>query len=291
MDVHLLRTFVAVARHGSFSLAARELGYTQSAVSQHIALLESSLGVRLLGRRPVAVTEPGARLLTHAGPILARVEAARADVTGRAGVPPRPVAVAVGALVDSAPLAGALARLRDRTPGVELRVRAVASRDALVAGVRTGRYDVGLVAGITAAGEPVELAGTGPLTAVGVGEQPLVVVAPEGHPLAHRSTVPLPVLADALWLDAPLAAVPLAELAPFVGRRQLTSAVYYGGGDRHTLLAMVAQDHGLAVLPRSPAGAVPPGVVTVAVPGLVHRTELLHQASPGPAAALFLAAL
>ncbi|NUS10965.1 MAG: LysR family transcriptional regulator, partial [Streptomyces sp.] len=80
MDPHLLRTFVAVARHGSFSAAARELGYTQSAVSQHIAALEGDLGAVLLGRRPVAPTPAGARLLEHAEPLLLRLDAARADI-------------------------------------------------------------------------------------------------------------------------------------------------------------------------------------------------------------------
>uniref|UniRef100_UPI00117CA361 helix-turn-helix domain-containing protein n=2 Tax=Streptomyces TaxID=1883 RepID=UPI00117CA361 len=54
MDPHLLRTYVTVARLASFSEAARELGYTQSAVSQHIAALEQDLGAPLLTRRPVA---------------------------------------------------------------------------------------------------------------------------------------------------------------------------------------------------------------------------------------------
>ncbi|MFD5702262.1 helix-turn-helix domain-containing protein, partial [Streptomyces lasiicapitis] len=59
MDPHLLRTYVAVARLASFSAAARELGYTQSAVSQHIAALEQDLGTPLLSRRPVAPPPPG----------------------------------------------------------------------------------------------------------------------------------------------------------------------------------------------------------------------------------------
>ncbi|HEY3508870.1 MULTISPECIES: LysR family transcriptional regulator [Kribbella] len=70
MDPHLLRTFVAVASCGSFSAAAEQLGYTQSAVSQHIAALESDLGTPLLHRRPVVPTPSGERLLEHAGPLL-----------------------------------------------------------------------------------------------------------------------------------------------------------------------------------------------------------------------------
>ena len=77
----MLRTFVAVARLGSFSAAAVELGYTQAAISQQIAALESDLKVPLLNRRPVSPTEAGARLLEHAEALLLRLDAARADVT------------------------------------------------------------------------------------------------------------------------------------------------------------------------------------------------------------------
>ncbi|NUS03412.1 MAG: LysR family transcriptional regulator, partial [Nonomuraea sp.] len=80
MDPNLLRTFVTVARHGSFSAAATELGYTQSAISQQIAALEADLGLPLLSRRPVEPTAAGLRLLEHAGPLLLRLRAARADV-------------------------------------------------------------------------------------------------------------------------------------------------------------------------------------------------------------------
>ena len=73
---------MVVADCRSFSAAARRLGYTQSAVSQHIAALEGDLGTTLLHRRPVAPTEAGERLLEHAAPILLRAEAARVDVRG-----------------------------------------------------------------------------------------------------------------------------------------------------------------------------------------------------------------
>src|SRR3569833_2483453 len=98
MDPHLLRTFVTVARRGSFSAAADELGYTQSAVSQHIASLEADLRTHLLHRRPVGVPEAGARLLEHAEPLLLRLAAARADVRRGGTAPPEHLVVGASSL-------------------------------------------------------------------------------------------------------------------------------------------------------------------------------------------------
>src|SRR5712691_6745090 len=91
-----LRHFLAldaVAREGSFGKAASALGYTQSAVSQQIAMLERQVGQKLVDRpggpKPVSLTEAGKLLLTHAEAIAARVAAAQADLTalsdGQAG--------------------------------------------------------------------------------------------------------------------------------------------------------------------------------------------------------------
>jgi len=78
------------SRAGTFSQAAVELGYTQSAVSQQIAGLERIIGERLIerpgGTRAASLTEAGATLLRHAEAIMARLDAARADIAAlRAG--------------------------------------------------------------------------------------------------------------------------------------------------------------------------------------------------------------
>src|SRR5262249_61475219 len=90
MDPRFLRTFAAVVRLESFSAAARELGYTQSAVSQHIAALEADLGVELLTRRPVAPTEAGGRVLGAGGAVLLRARPGRGGRGGGAAGPPAP---------------------------------------------------------------------------------------------------------------------------------------------------------------------------------------------------------
>jgi len=77
-----LAAFLAVARVGSFTHAAPELGVSQSALSHRIRGLEARLGVRLLTRttRSVAPTEAGERLLRTLGPRFEEIEAELAAV-------------------------------------------------------------------------------------------------------------------------------------------------------------------------------------------------------------------
>src|SRR5437868_4415763 len=82
-----VQAFLAVARHRSFSGAARELGVTRSAVSQAVRQLEEQLRVVLLARttRSVALTDSGRRLLDGAGPGLGQALAALKEVAARPG--------------------------------------------------------------------------------------------------------------------------------------------------------------------------------------------------------------
>src|SRR5579863_7821632 len=82
-----LQSFLAVARHESFSDAARELGVSRSAVSQSVRQLEELVRVVLLTRttRSVSLTDAGRRLVERAGPSLAQVAAALADVSAKPG--------------------------------------------------------------------------------------------------------------------------------------------------------------------------------------------------------------
>src|SRR2546430_9697032 len=94
-----VHAFVAVARHRSFSGAARELGVSRSAVSQSVRQLEEELRVVLLARttRSVSVTDAGRRLAEAAGPGLGQALAALANASAQPGE-------AVGRLRLSAPV-------------------------------------------------------------------------------------------------------------------------------------------------------------------------------------------
>ncbi|GGF15150.1 LysR family transcriptional regulator [Aliidongia dinghuensis] len=78
-----LSYFVRVAEIGSFSDAARDLGRSQSAISQQVRMLESHLRVRLIDRttRRFSLTEAGVRYLSDAKLVLEALAEADAAVS------------------------------------------------------------------------------------------------------------------------------------------------------------------------------------------------------------------
>ena len=79
MEFRQLKTFVTAAQMESFSRAAQELGYSQSAVTVQIRLLEEELGVKLfdrLGKR-ISLTAQGRRFLKQSLQILKEVNQAK----------------------------------------------------------------------------------------------------------------------------------------------------------------------------------------------------------------------
>lgn len=102
MDTRWLRSFVEVVYHQSISRAAEHLGYTQQAVSQHVARLEQTLGATLLHRGPrgVTITAKGERVYFRAQSVLDEVdlmaqevqavEEVTAEITHRGRVLPLP---------------------------------------------------------------------------------------------------------------------------------------------------------------------------------------------------------
>lgn len=82
-----IATFVAIARAGSLSEAARQLRVSKSAVSDRLSELERGLGASLLHRsaRRLTLTEDGAAFLARATLITREVEEAAADMAERRG--------------------------------------------------------------------------------------------------------------------------------------------------------------------------------------------------------------
>jgi LysR family transcriptional regulator, glycine cleavage system transcriptional activator len=84
LSLDLLRGFCAAARHLSFTLAARELFVTQSAISQEVKSLEQQLGTPLFARanRALKLTHAGEQMYRAVSEALASIDATAAQVAG-----------------------------------------------------------------------------------------------------------------------------------------------------------------------------------------------------------------
>jgi DNA-binding transcriptional LysR family regulator len=118
MDLNHVSLFMRVARHESFSRAARELGVPASTASRAVAALEAELGEQLFHRttRKVALTTFGRRLLERVGPAVGSLEVELADLTSDQ------LSLRITAPVDIASVfvAPALAAFGDRHPEVSV---------------------------------------------------------------------------------------------------------------------------------------------------------------------------
>jgi DNA-binding transcriptional LysR family regulator len=119
-----LQAFLAVARHRSFSAAARELGVSRSAVSHTVRQLEEQLGLTMLVRttRSVSLTDAGRRLVDSTGPLLGQLATALAEVSAKPGetvgrlrlsVPPMAIPFVIEPVVPA---------FRSRHPRVEVEI-------------------------------------------------------------------------------------------------------------------------------------------------------------------------
>lgn len=259
LDVRRLRVLRAVVETGSMVAAADELGYTPSAVSQHLAALEREAGAPLLERvgRGVRATPAGRLLAEYTGPVLAKLaeaEAALADLvagrTGRVGVTFFPTAGAT--LVPAA-----VAEFRRRHPAVELQLK-VAEPDRALGALLERTTDVAVVVG-----GPDRPEGTRWLHLL---DDPYYVVVPGSHPLAGRPAVDLGEIADEPWVDTDSVPGPClraildaCELAGFTPRPSVHA------DDYPTTQGLVAAGLGVALVPGLALGAVHPGVTVLRI--------------------------
>src|SRR5438067_1527521 len=146
LDVKRLRVLREVARTGSFSAAAEELGYTQPAVSQQISALEREAGTRLLqrGARGVTLTDAGRTLVEHADAILARLSVAEDELEAIAGLRGGRLRLASFPTAGATLVPLAIAMFSDRHPDVELSLIEAEIEESLPR-LKAGELDVALI--------------------------------------------------------------------------------------------------------------------------------------------------
>jgi DNA-binding transcriptional LysR family regulator len=259
LDLHRLRLLKEFAERGTIAATAAALGYTPSAVSQQLAVLEREAGTALLDRtaRSAELTDAGRRLTAHAERILAQVEEAEADLSVHAREPSGRVSVAAFPTAAAA-FAPALARSLRAHPGLTLLLRQTQRAEGLRQ-VSSAEVDVALVDDWSGGLASTGLASTGSagtesplLRFYPLVRDPLVLVVPRGHRLADPAEpVDLRQLREtSRWMAAP-AGEPSRQavdrLLAGVGGAPPVPWEFEGLG---TILSLVARGIGIAAVPR-----------------------------------------
>ncbi len=185
VELRHLAALQAVAEEGSFGRAAERLGYTQSAVSQQIAMLERIVGERLVerpgGPRPVTLTEAGRLLRRHAESIVARLQAAQADLAALSSGAAGTLRVGTFQSVGKRVLPTVMRRFRESWPEVEIELRESHSDLELGSCVERGELDLSFVQ------LPID---NPALETIELLRDPYVLIVPSESPLARRDRPP-----------------------------------------------------------------------------------------------------
>jgi DNA-binding transcriptional LysR family regulator len=274
-----LRVCREIALLGSFTAAARSLGYSQPAISRQVAAMEAAAGLPLFVRnaRGVSPSAAGDAVVAHAGRILADVESLRRDLDGlgdrlagrvRLGVFPTAAAVLAPRTI---------ARLARAHPGLAVRL-SEASTPALLRDLRRDRLAVAVIG--AGAGLPdYDLEGLA-VHQIFAGDLCVAVatahrLASAAAPVAVHELVGEPwVIGDGNAGDPQFQAWPtLAD--PVVAHR---------AKGWQARLGLVAAGLGICLIPELAAPSVPDGVTTVRVddPNWLGRVTLaVTQRAPG----------
>jgi DNA-binding transcriptional LysR family regulator len=144
MEIHQLKTFVAVAREGSITRASERLYLSQPAVSAHVKAMEGTLGITLFERtvRGMSLTSDGQRILAKAEQTLGihreLIEEAsriKGRVAGR-------LRLGAGGNSTTESIGRLLSELSERFPEVDVTLQHGTSHDTLD-GIRNGSLDAG----------------------------------------------------------------------------------------------------------------------------------------------------
>jgi DNA-binding transcriptional LysR family regulator len=256
LDVRRMQVLRAVISSGSITAAARNLGYTPSAISQQLSTLEREAGVELLERvgRGVRPTPAGSLLSEHAETLsgqLAKAEAALTELKeGRTGK----LAIRYFATAGASLVPQAVAAIRRDFPGVRLDLKLVEPEDSMPE-IESGKADVAIIVLPTSTARPkgVEY--------VHLLDDPYRAILPKNHRLARKRVLDLGELAEDPWVgvdglpgacrDILLAACGAAGFSP---NHVVESEDY------QTAQGFVAAGLGVALIPELGLGAPHPGV-------------------------------
>jgi LysR family hydrogen peroxide-inducible transcriptional activator len=242
MQIHQLRYFCAVAKAGSFTRAAQREHVAQPSLSQQVRKLEGELGAPLFDRlgRTVRLTSFGQTFLRRAEAILRELSDAKQEIEEMTGV--ERGRVVVGAIPTLAPyfLPSRLASFATKFPAVQVSVVEEIT-PVLLERLQDAAIDMALMA--------LPVPGVHFVCAELLRE-PLYVVCPCSHPLAGKARVHLKQIEHESFLLMKEGHCFRENTLAACSRARLQPKVVFEAGQFATILAMVAANTGVSVVPQ-----------------------------------------
>ena len=246
MELRQLEYLVAVAEEANFTRAAQRVHVAQPAVSAQIARLERELGEALFDRtrRAVRLTATGEAVLPHARAALDAVHRLRTAVDELAELVRGSVTVGT-VTAHNVDMPQLLADYHRDHPAVDVTL-SVDTSEALVDGVRSGRFDVV----ITAIGTDEALAGLAVATTT---DQALVAAVSHDDAWATRRTVALSALARRPLISLPVGAGIRRQFDQACAATGVSPHVAFEAATPEALIDLAARGLGVAIAPESAA--------------------------------------
>ena len=255
LDVRRLRVLHAVSAYGSVTAAAAALGYSAPAVSQQLAALEREVGMTLTERagRGVELTPAAHILVGHTDALLARLDAAEADLAALRDQIAGRVALAAFPSAAASLVPAAWAALADSAPQVRLDLTEMEPEESLPAVLRN-ETDVAVAHEYDLLPRPLD-----PLfERRDLLDDPVVLAIPPDY--SADGPVPLATLAGQPFL-APRQGTSCAEMIQRAcARAGFVPRVVARASDFQVLLSLVAAGAGVTLVPGLAARWLPPRV-------------------------------
>lgn len=282
LHVGRLQVLCEVVKRGSFSAAAEALSYTQSAVSQAIARLESETGTTLVvrDRRGVRPTAAGATLVEHAETIFAQIESAEADLAAVLGVRGGRLRVASFPSAGATLIPLAVAVFRRAHPDVVLTL-AEGEPEEIAPRLRAGEFDLALLFEFPGVRESP---GNG-LRTVKLLEDPMHVALPVDHPLAAKRALRLGDLSGDDWVQTSASSPCARHVVRLCLAAGFEPNVTFESDDYETVQGLVAAGVGVALIPRLALTRVHPGIVVRSLSPRPPLRKVVAATTAGPGTA------
>ena len=242
MTLHQLKTFMAVARHQSYSRAAEELRLTQPAVSAQVRELERTLDTILFERvgRAIVPTEAGRELLEYAQRVCKLVEEATIAMEELDGLKRGRISLAAVSTAGAYVLPSLLGAFRGRYPGIAISLEVT---NRAVVRERLLRNEADLVV----MGRPPE--GVPHVAAPFLSDE-LVVIAAPAHPLSKTKRIPVGRLAQEVFISREVGSGTRLNADEFFQQQGIKISVGLELGNNSAVKEAVAAGLGIALLSR-----------------------------------------